>query len=950
MGTSRSLALAFCALMSAGILGLAGSWSASNRTSGIDQRPASYPFADSTNSAQLPTAGSANESPKARLVRNMLQAPMSFEVNQGQTDSRVKFLSRGAGYTLFLTSSEAVLALNTVNARLAAQGLTAPSGFGSNPGNPLSVGYLDRTPRPVNTAVHPVQAGQEDVVQMRLVGANSESRISGVNETSTKSNYFIGKDPSKWRMNVSNFAEVQYAAVYPGVDLIYYGNQRQLEYDFVVAPGADPREITLGFARANDGKESVSLRIGVDGDLIVHLTAGDISFHKPVVYQIFGNGSQETKQPVDGHYALKADGQVGFVVGPYDRSRELVIDPIVSFSSYLGGNNEDLATGIGLDKFEDVIIAGSTRSADFPVASAIESYHGGTCGGLPCRDVFVSKFNPTASNLQYSTYVGGSSDDVATNLVLDKAGDIFVVGYTLSTDFPVTPHATQKTFGGGTMTGDAFAFELASKGGVAYGTYIGGSGDDEAYGVTVDYAPSATPNLYVVGYTTSKNFPTTTGSYQTVCGLSRAGTCENGFATKLAPQDTSIVYSTYLGGSGGLGDAAYGAAVDSNNNLYISGITGSPDFPTTSGAYDRTCGTDGLCNGTFDGFVTELNTAGAGLVFSTFLGGSSYDYTAGIALDNAGAIYVSGNTTSTDFPTTPAAAQPTFGGMSAGCLPTTGAICGDVTVTKLNPGGSTLAYSTYLGGSLDEYPGMSMAVDANGNAYLTGQTSSLNFPQVNPFQHGYGGGPSDAFVTVVNSTGTAFTSSSYFGGNGQDFGYRTALDPSGNIFVSGGTLSTNFFVTQGAFQAICGTDGTCNGGLMDAWAAKIIASADVSVSNQGRPNPVESGSDLTYQISVHNNGPDTAQSISMTDATPVGTTFVSVVPTVGSCTSPPVGGTGTVTCTASSLANGSRIVINMVVNVTAASGSTLTDKASVSSTTYDPKKGNNSATILISVD
>lgn len=952
MVSSRSLALG--ALMSAGILALAASGHITHRVNASDHT-SEHPLVSATanrapEAASRPQAAArVTESAKAQIVRNLLQAPMSFEINQGQTDERVKFLSRGSGYTLFLTPSEAVLALNPANTRLAAQGRAATSGFGSNPGNPLSVGYLDRTPKSV-TGIQPVPAGREDVLQMRLLGANPQPRISGVNETASKSNYFIGKDPSKWRANVSNFAKVQYAGVYPGVDLVYYGNQRQLEYDFVVAPGVDPGAIILGFSQVSGKNESLPLRIGAEGELIVHLAGGDVSFHKPVVYQSSSNGLEQTKQSIDGRYTLKADGRVGFEVGSYDRSRQLVIDPIVSFSTYLGGDNEDLATGVGIDKFDDVIIAGSTRSADFPVASPIESYHPGTCAGLPCRDVFVSKFNPTGTNLQYSTYVGGSNDDVASDLVLDKAGDIFVVGYTLSTDFPVTPHATQKTFGGGTVTGDAFAFELASKGGVAYGTYIGGSGEDQAYSVTVDYAPSATPALYVVGYTTSQNFPVTSGAYQTTCGLSRSGTCENGFATKLGPQDTSVAFSTYLGGSGGLGDAAYGVAVDSNNNIYIAGITGSPNFPTTAGAYSRRCGSDGECDDTFDGFVTEMNTEGNGLVFSTFLGGSNYDYAAGIALDSAGAIYVSGNTISTDFPITTGAAQSSFGGMSSGCVPTSGAICGDVTVTKLNAGGSTLAYSTYLGGSLDEYPGMSMSVDANGNAYVTGQTSSLNFPQVNPFQPAYGGGTSDAFLTVVNSTGTAFGASSYFGGNGQDFGYRTVLDPTGDVFVSGGTLSTNLFVTQGAFQSICGTDGTCNGGLMDAWVAKMVQSADLSISLAARPNPVTTGSDLTFQIIGRNNGPDAAQAISATDTVPAGSTFVSVATTDGSCTSPPVGGTGTVTCTANSLTNGSKITITMVVKATAASGSKIVDKPSISSTTYDPKKGNNSAAITVSVN
>lgn len=876
---------------------------------------------------------------------------MSFEANQGQTDSRVKFLSRGTGYTLFLTSSEAVLALSSANTRVAALGQSATSGFGSNPANPLSVGYLDRTPQPSSASVASQQAAREDVLQMRLVGANSAPQISGMDETSAKSNYYIGNDASKWRINVSNFAKVQYAAVYPGVDLVYYGNQRQLEYDFVVSPGTDPRVITLGFAQANGDHNGLPLHISADGDLVAHLSGGDVSFHKPIVYQTTGEGRDQTKQPVDGHYILNAEGHAGFEIGPYDHNKQLVIDPIVSFATYLGGSNEDLATGIAVDKYTDVVIAGSTRSADFPLFDTLETYHGGTCAGLPCRDVFVSKFNPTGTKLQYSTYIGGANDDVATQLVLDMAGDMFVVGWTLSTDFPVTPKAFQKTFGGGTVTGDAFFFELASKGiGLEYASYLGGSGEDMAYGIAVDGVPSATPNIYVVGSTTSTNFPTTKGAFQTACGLTQQGTCANGFASKANSKGSALLYSTYLGGSGGLGDAAYGVAVDINENAYISGITGSPNFPTTSGAYKTTCGSDGLCNGSFDGFVSELTFAGTGLVFSTFLGGSSYDYTAGIAVDAAGGIYVSGNTISTDFPTTAGAAQTTFGGMSAGCSPTTGAICGDVTVTKLNPGGVTLAYSTYLGGSLDEYPGISMAVDASGNAYITGQTDSTNFPLVNPFQPAYGGGASDAFVTVVNSTGTAFTSSSYLGGNGQDFGYRTALDAAGDIYVSGGTLSTNFPVKAGVFQTICGTDGTCNGGLSDAWAAKLVASADLSITNSGSPNPVMSGANLTYTIVVKNNGPDTSVNVSMTDVVPTGTTFFSVTPSAGSCTAPPVGSGGTVNCTLTSLTNGSKLTITLVVNVTAASGSVIKDKASVNATTYDAKKGNNVVNTSTNVD
>ncbi len=947
MGTGNKLAL--CTLLAAGVVSLGASGSPAGRAGNEDRSADNRSSGNHSAETAVPS--------KIDIARNLLHAPMSFEVNAGQTDKRVKFLSRGAGYTLFLTPSEAVLSLNSANVKPAPQG-EKRTGFGSNPGNPLSVGSLDRTPQPA-AEVKPRDAGTQDVLRMQLLGANSAPHVVGLNENGAKSNYYIGNDPSKWRTNVSNYSRVHYADVYPGVDLVFYGNQRQLEYDFIVAPGADASVIALGFPQAgtesrNAAAKTLPLHISSDGDLIAHLSGGDVSFHKPVIYQTIGTGKSQMKHPVNGHYILKADGEAGFELGAYDHSKELVIDPTVSFATYLGGSDEDLAVGIAADRYTDVIVAGSTRSADFPVDQPFENYHPGSCGTLACRDVFVSKFNPTGTKLQLSTYIGGTNDDVATQLVLDMAGDMFVVGYTLSTDFPVTARAFQQTFGGGTVTGDGFVFELASKsgpaGGIEYASYLGGSGEDVAYGITVDYVPSATPNVYVVGSTTSPNFPTTTGAYQRTCGLTAHGTCSNAFASKVNPKGSALVFSTYFGGSGGLGDAAYGVAVDSSENVYVSGMTGSPNFPTTAGAYQTICGSDGLCNGTSDGFVTELNNAGKGILASTFLGGSGYDYTAGIALDKTGAVYVSGNTTSSDFPTTASAAQTTFGGMSAGCSPTTGQTCGDVTVTKLNPGLETLAYSTYLGGSLDENPGLSMAVDGNGYAYVTGQTDSTNFPLVSPFQATYGGGSSDAFVTIVNPAGSAFTSSSYLGGNGLDFGYRIALDTLGSIYVSGGTVSTNFPVKPGVFQAVCGTDGNCNGGLSDAWAAKLVATADVAVTATGAPNPVLTGANLTYTIVVRNNGPDTAAAVSMTDATPTGTTFVSVATTVGSCITPPVGGTGNVTCTIGTVPNGSKGTITMVVNVNAASGTVIKDKASVTSTTYDAKKGNNAVNVSTTVN
>jgi len=407
----------------------------------------------------------------------------------------------------------------------------------------------------------------------------------------------------------------------------------------------------------------------------------------------------------------------------------------------------------------------------------------------------------------------------------------------------------------------------------------------------------------------------------------------------------TLVYSTYLGGTSGLGESAYGIALDANNNVYLSGITGSPNFPTSPNAYKNHCGSDGLCDGTFDGFVTQLNAAGNSVLASTFLGGSSFDYTAGIVVKPA-AIYVSGSTVSSDFPTTANAVQPVYGGASAGCVVSTGT-CGDATVSKLNTGLTTLQYSTYLGGSQDDNPGMSMAVDANGYMYVTGQTASLDFPQFDPMQASYGGGSSDAFVTQITPQG-AFGYSTFFGGNGEDFAYRVALDPSSNVYITGGTTSTNLPVTVHATQNKCGTDGTCNGGLFDAWFSKIILSADLGMTLKTSAT-IRSGANLSYAITAKNNGPDTAQAVSVTDVVPTGTTFVSATPNTGMCTTPPVGGTGTVTCTLGTQGNGASFKITMVVKVTAASGSTITDTAAVTSTTSDPKTTNNSATATTTV-
>jgi uncharacterized repeat protein (TIGR01451 family) len=885
------------------------------------------------------TRGAANETADEALQHRvgevMASLPMSFEVNRGQSDAQVKFMARGTGYMLFLTNDGAVMAFPHRSAAAVKREI---------PQAPYAL------PRVMSAAESAVTTPQrtESVLSMRVAGGHA-SRIAGLDRKTTLSNYFIGNDRSKWRRRIASYGKVRYAGVYPGVDLVYYGNQKQLEYDFVIRPGADFRQIELALGAGPEGKDAIPVRIDGEGNLVATLDGDDIQFHKPVVYQP-AKGTN-AKATVDGNFVLKGNGRVGFEVSAYDRTRELVIDPVLSFSTYIGGSEEDIAYGVTYGvRYGQVIVAGTTRSSDFPTAHPLYSFHNGTCSTQPCRDIFVTRFNPALSQITFSTYIGGSNDDVPYQVTQDLDGDIFLTGYTLSTDFPIFGKpVVQRKFGGGSVTGDAFVVEVESAGlALQYSTYLGGAGDDVGYSVQMD----ASANAYVVGATTSTNFPVTTGAYQTKCGVTLTGTCSTAFLTKISQPGlktgTGLIYSTYLGGAGGLGEAAYGVALDSSNNAYVTGITGTPNFPTTTGAYQTTCGTDTLCNGSYDGFVTKVNPTGAGLVYSTFLGGSGYDYLSGIAVDHQGNAYVAGGTTSDDFPVSATAPQKIYGGASAGCVPSGQTICGDVTVAKLNANGSALDYATYLGGSGDESPGFSMAIDSQGYAIVTGFTDSTDLTQVNPIQT-YGGGAGDAFIARINPAGTLFTYLTYLGGNGWDFGYRAATDPSGNVYVAGGTTSTNFKLTSHATQTKCGTDGTCNGGLADAFVVKVVLSADVAVSNKA-PATVASGGTITYQISAKNNGPDTASTVVVSNATPAGTTFNSVTANAGSCTAPAAGATGTVTCKIATISSGSHLAITLVLNVTGASGSVITDTTSVTSASFDPVVADNRVSVATNVN
>jgi hypothetical protein len=659
------------------------------------------------------------------------QLPLSFEINQGQTVPQVNFLAHGSGYGLFLTPTEAVLSLQS-----------PASSAGSSPGTATAAA-----------------TASGDALEMQFVGANPDAQATGLDKLAGVTNYLIGNDPSKWHTGVANYGQVEYQNLYAGVNLTYYGNQRQLEYDFTVAAGADPSQIAFHVA----GAESVSL--DAQGNLVLHTSGGDVIEHAPLIYQQTAAG----RQAIDGHYTLSGDGRVGFAIGNYDHSQTLVIDPILSYSTYLGGSNVDFANAIAVDAAGEAYVAGGTSSTNFPTtAGAFQTSYASYPLG---SNAFVAKLNAAGNGLVYSTYLGGNGGDFASAIAVDPAGQAYVTGDTTSTNFPITPGALQTSNAGGF---DGFVAKLTAAGSeLVYSTYLGGSDADFVNGIAVDAAGEA----YVAGATASTNFPVTPGAAQT----SNAGSL-NAFVAKLNAAGSGLVYSTYLGGTGS--DQANRIAVDAAGEAYVAGLANSVNFPTTVGALQ----TSDPSNGSFGhAFVAKLNAAGSGLVYSTYLGGSGNDQANGIAVDPAGQAYVTGLTFSKNFPTT------------AGALKTSIAGVENAFVAKLNAAGSGLVYSTYLGGSEFDVAN-AIAVDTAGEAYVAGSTASTDFPTTPGAPQTYYAGGDDAFVAKLNAAGSGLVYSTYLGGSELDVASAIAVDAAGEAYVAGETGSANFPVTAGALQ------------------------------------------------------------------------------------------------------------------------------------------------------
>ncbi|HEX8119032.1 MAG TPA: SBBP repeat-containing protein, partial [Pyrinomonadaceae bacterium] len=505
---------------------------------------------------------------------NYGRVALGFEANRGQTENSVDFIARGAGYALFLKSSEAVFVLKNQKA-----------------------------------------ASQPKVLRMKLVGSDASATAVGADELEGKTNYLVGDDPSQWRTGVPTYGRVRYAGVYEGVDLVYYGNQRQLEYDFRVAPGADPRALGLKF----EGADKVEL--DANGDLLLKLGEEVVRQPKPFAYQETAGARRE----VEAAYAVGADGLVRFAVGGYDPARALVIDPVLVYSTFLGGSEGDNAIAVAVDSAGNAYVAGATGSVNFPTVGPVQPAKAGNV------DAFVTKLNAAGTAVVYSTYIGGGDEDRALGVAVDSAGSAYVTGLTISDNFPTAaPFKASKTGG----ASDAFVLKLNPAGsGFVYSTYLGGSNSDTGRGIAVDAAGSA----YVTGYIASTDFPTANAVQPTKVGVG-----DDAFVTKLNPAGSALVYSTYLGGRAD--DGGGGIAIDTAGSAYVTGLTSSTNFPLL-GAIQATN------KGAADAFVTKLNPAGTALVYSTYLGGVNQDEGLDIAVDSSGNAHITGTTFSPDYPT-----------------------------------------------------------------------------------------------------------------------------------------------------------------------------------------------------------------------------------------------------------------------------------------------------------
>ncbi len=668
-----------------------------------------------------------NASPETQALLD--RAPLHFEANRGQFDSRVRYHAKAPGYALFLGERDAVVA--------------APGGS----------------------------------VRITLPGSNPRPELEGVEPLRSTSGYFRGR--TGHAPAVPHFAKVRYRSVYPGIDLVYYGNGRQVEYDFVLAPGADPARIRVRF----EGARRLTIE---NGELIIEAGNETLRQRKPRVYQETGDGVQE----IAGGYALVRPNEAAFTLGAYDRARTLVIDPVLEYSTFLGGSNRDIATAAAIDNQGRVWVTGYTRIIDFPTTTTPN-------GPIAGYDVFVARLNPSrfgAETLEYLAFLGGSFDEQANAIAVDEAGGVYIAGSTNSSDFPIAGETHQRSLVSGK---DAFVTKL----GVLpddsivmfYSSYLGGPGDDVANAIT------GSPNgkMYVAGYTTGTEFPTVNA----LQGIPR-GNWDAFIAafdlTRVTPN--TLIFSTFLGGAST--DIATAVGFDREGKFYVAGFTASDDFPITAVPFFD------IQAGKGDAFVLRLDITKSGLEtleYCTYYGGTDLDVPYAMTVRPDGTIYLAGYTLSINLP------------LGGNPVQSTNAGNADLFVARFDltrPGREALTFGTYVGGGGGDVA-YGMAVDASGLVYLTGYTSSRDFPLIGaPVQAVYLDGGSDAFVTVLDIERGAFLYSSYLGSRGVDAGFGIAVDNAGNIFLAGTVQGEGFPISENFYKRELG-------GTSDAFVTKL---------------------------------------------------------------------------------------------------------------------------------
>lgn len=697
---------------------------------------------------------------KARMPLALGGELLRFEPNEGQLPEDTKFAARTKNYSLFLSHTSLVLS---------------------------PFGHPDQDTRSANNSRAPARA------VLRFVGANRHGNMVGVGKLQSVTNYFRGVDARHWQSRVANYSSVEYRNLYPGISLICRGKEKDPEFDWIVEPGADPEQIRLSVQGAKPALDRAE-------DLVLKLPVGEARLKKPAIYQDVDG----TRRVVNGRFILAANKQVKFKIDDFDRTRPLVIDPVLVYSTYLGGRSDDEAAQVRVDGSGNIYVIGTAQSNDFPLANPLPSQSNKS--GF--REAFVAKFDASGSNLLYSTYLGGTAPghvDTGDAIAVDALGNAYVTGHTNDLNFPTTPGAFLAAPGGGSVgvcsnCTDGWVAKLDPTGSsLLFSTYLTGNSNNvlsTPFGIALD----AGGNAYLTGAAYAPAFSTTPGAYRNV---DPAGTLSV-FITKVNPTGSALVYSSLIGGNGA--DQGFAIALDASDNAYVTGVTGSTNFPETTILQAP--------QAAIQAFALKLSASGGQLVYSTLFGAGQG---LGIAVDSSDTAYICGFTLE-QFPT-------------AGPMQTQFKNSADAFVSKLDSGGATLVYSILLGGT-DTDQGTGIALDAAGNAYVTGRTASADFPTVNPIQPVYSGGTlcdyncSDAFVTVVSADGSKFLFSTYLGDTGFEFGNSIALDSSGSIYVAGVTTSADFEVVN-PYQAA--QNALANGGV-NSFVVKIAG--DVSITPQ----------------------------------------------------------------------------------------------------------------------